>query len=141
MKKLKMLAAMIILAGIFTGCASNGGTSAQKANQNSKIDKKIKSKMEFIAQTTVALAWRKQYCGIYRLIEKNVTYYYTVKACRITNENTYWSKIVDKVKSIKIYPAKPLLKAAKATAEGIKVTWNSTENTTKYFVYQEEGVI
>ena len=40
----------------------------------SKIDKKIKSKMEFIAQTTVALAWRKQYCGIYRLIEKNVTY-------------------------------------------------------------------
>ncbi|MDD5930748.1 MAG: hypothetical protein PUC37_13180 [Spirochaetales bacterium] len=40
MKKLKMLAAMIILAGIFTGCASNGGTSAQKANQNSKIDEK-----------------------------------------------------------------------------------------------------
>ena len=40
MKKLKMLAAMIILAGIFTGCASNGGTSAQKANQNSKIDNK-----------------------------------------------------------------------------------------------------
>lgn len=69
--------------------------------------------------------------------EKNVTYYYTVKACRITNENTYWSKIVDKVKSIKIYPAKPLLKAAKATAEGIKVTWNSTENTTKYFVYRK----
>ncbi len=42
----------------------------------SKIDKKVKEKMEFVAQTTVALSWRKQYCGIYRIVEKNVTYYF-----------------------------------------------------------------
>ena len=52
----------------------------------SKIDKKVKDKMEFVAQTTVALAWRKQYCGIYKYEKHGVTFYFLeYKHHKITN--------------------------------------------------------
>ena len=71
--------------------------------------------------------------------KKGVKYYYTVKACRITKKNTYWSKYVNFVKSIKKYPANPTLKSAKATAKGIKISWKATKNTTKYNVYRRNA--
>ncbi len=35
-----------------------------------------KESLEFITDTTVNLSWRKQYCGIFKKIENNVTYYF-----------------------------------------------------------------
>ena len=69
--------------------------------------------------------------------KKGVKYMYTVKACRVTSKNTYWSKYVNKVTSVKKYPSTPTLKSAKATAKGIKVSWKATKNTTKYRVYRK----
>ena len=71
--------------------------------------------------------------------KKGVKYYYTVKACRITKKNTYWSKYVNFVKSVNKYPATPTLKSAKATAKGIKISWKATKNTTKYNVYRRKA--
>jgi len=41
-----------------------------------QIDTNYVSKMEFIGSCQVALSWRKQYCGIFRLEYDGVTYYF-----------------------------------------------------------------
>lgn len=41
-----------------------------------KIADNYRKKFEFVGQTIVRLAWRRQYCGIYRYIDKGVTYYF-----------------------------------------------------------------
>lgn len=40
------------------------------------IAESYRSKMEKIAEFTVALAWRNQYCGVYRYKSKSATYYF-----------------------------------------------------------------
>lgn len=40
------------------------------------ISDENKHRLEYICNFTVNLAWRKQYCGIFRLKEDNVTYYF-----------------------------------------------------------------
>ena len=37
---------------------------------------KYRNKLVYIGQTTVNLAWRKQYCGIFKYVEKGITYYF-----------------------------------------------------------------
>ena len=40
------------------------------------ISDDVRVNFEFIGSTTVPLSWRKQYCGIFKKIENNVTYYF-----------------------------------------------------------------
>ena len=42
----------------------------------SAISQEYRSKMENLGNFTVKLSWRQQYCGIFRLIENGVTYYF-----------------------------------------------------------------
>jgi starch synthase len=41
-----------------------------------QIDKRFTSKMEFVGNTTVDLTWRRQYCGIYKIVQNGVTFYF-----------------------------------------------------------------
>lgn len=41
-----------------------------------QIDKKYTTQMEFVGSTMIDLTWRQQYCGIYKLVQDNVTYYF-----------------------------------------------------------------
>ncbi len=43
---------------------------------HSAIGDQYRSKMTFLGNFTVNLAWRKQYCGVYMLKQNRVTYYY-----------------------------------------------------------------
>lgn len=40
------------------------------------IDEKLKGQMEFIKSITVPVAWRKQYCGIFKAKHQGVTYFF-----------------------------------------------------------------
>lgn len=42
----------------------------------SKISAEYKSKMEYLTNFTVHLAWRSLYCGVFRLVMNGVTYYF-----------------------------------------------------------------
>lgn len=42
----------------------------------SAIKENYRQKMSFVCDITVPLSWRKQYCGIYKLCENGVTYYF-----------------------------------------------------------------
>ena len=42
----------------------------------SKIAKEYRNKLVYVTQHVVTLAWRKQYCGIFKYIDKGVTYYF-----------------------------------------------------------------
>lgn len=41
-----------------------------------KTKEKFEKDLEFVDKTTVALAWRNQYCGIYKIENDGVTYYF-----------------------------------------------------------------
>lgn len=41
-----------------------------------KTKEKFASQLEFVDKTTVSLAWRNQYCGIYKILNDGVTYYF-----------------------------------------------------------------
>ncbi|MBE6540194.1 MAG: glycogen synthase [Ruminococcaceae bacterium] len=41
-----------------------------------KVTQETRSRMEKVLETTVELGWRKQYCGLYSLVENGVTYYF-----------------------------------------------------------------
>ena len=41
-----------------------------------KVTDKTRARMEKVLETTVELGWRKQYCGLYSLVENGVTYYF-----------------------------------------------------------------
>ena len=42
----------------------------------SRISEEWRDKMEFLFHTYVKLAWRSQYCGLFRLLHEGVTYYF-----------------------------------------------------------------
>ncbi len=42
----------------------------------SSIKKEHRDMMELVAEFNVTLSWRKQYCGIYKLVKEGVTYYF-----------------------------------------------------------------
>ncbi len=42
----------------------------------SSISQEYKNKMESLGNFTVNLSWRQQYCGVFKLIENGVTYYF-----------------------------------------------------------------
>ena len=44
----------------------------------SKINQAYRNKLVYVGQTTTTLAWRKQYCGIYKYEDKDVTYYFVI---------------------------------------------------------------
>ena len=50
---------------------------------------KYRNKLVYIGQTTVQLSWRKQYCGIFRYIEKGVTYYFLDNEYYFKHSNYY----------------------------------------------------
>ena len=50
---------------------------------------KYRNKLVYIGQTTVQLSWRKQYCGIFRYIEKGVTYYFLDNEYYFKHNNYY----------------------------------------------------
>ena len=41
-----------------------------------KTKEKFANQLEFVDNTTVALAWRNQYCGVYKTVNDGVTYYF-----------------------------------------------------------------
>lgn len=41
-----------------------------------KTKEKFANQLEFVDKTTVALAWRNQYCGVYKTVNDGVTYYF-----------------------------------------------------------------
>lgn len=40
------------------------------------VPKEYRDRMEFMGHIYVPLAWRKQYCGLFKLVDKNTTYYF-----------------------------------------------------------------
>jgi len=75
-----------------------------------------------------------------RTAKKNVTYYYTVRAIRYSKNKELLSSFVrNGIKSRNLNPAKPTVKSAKASSEGITVKWSATKNTTKYALYRRES--
>lgn len=52
-------------------------------------DESYKNKLEYIGQTTVTLAWRKQYCGIFKYVKDGVTYYFIDNEYYFKKSNYY----------------------------------------------------
>ena len=48
-----------------------------------------KNKLEYVGQTTVSLAWRKQYCGIFKYTKDNVVYYFLDNEYYFKKSNYY----------------------------------------------------
>ena len=48
-----------------------------------------KEKLEYVGQTTVMLAWRKQYCGIFKYVKDGVTYYFLDNEYYFKKSNYY----------------------------------------------------
>ena len=42
----------------------------------SKIAHDYRNKLVYVSQHVVTLAWRKQYCGVFKYVDKGVTYYF-----------------------------------------------------------------
>ncbi|MBP8639564.1 MAG: glycogen synthase GlgA [Oscillospiraceae bacterium] len=57
----------------------------------SKIAEQWRLKMDFCFSTYVNLAWRKQYCGVFRLEHEGVTYYFIDNEYYFGRENIYGS--------------------------------------------------
>jgi starch synthase len=53
------------------------------------IPTKFKQQMEFIGHTNVHLNWRVQYCGIFKLVYCNVTYYFIDNEYYFSGSNVY----------------------------------------------------
>lgn len=54
-----------------------------------KMDKKTIDELEDVLSFTIEVGWRKQYCGIKRLIKENVTYYFIDNVFYFGRENLY----------------------------------------------------
>ena len=52
-------------------------------------DEKYRNKLVYIGQTTVQLAWRKQYCGIFRYQENGIDYYFLDNEYYFKKSNYY----------------------------------------------------
>ncbi|MBR2891458.1 MAG: glycogen synthase [Bacilli bacterium] len=50
---------------------------------------KYRNKLVYIGQTTVNLSWRKQYCGIFKYVEKGITYYFIDNEYYFKKSNYY----------------------------------------------------
>lgn len=55
----------------------------------SKLNPKYRNKLVYVGQITVNLAWRKQYCGIFKYEEKNVKYYFIDNEYYFKRDNLY----------------------------------------------------
>lgn len=55
----------------------------------SKINQAYRNKLVYVGQTTTTLAWRKQYCGIYKYEDKDVTYYFVDNEYYFKRDNFY----------------------------------------------------
>lgn len=69
------------------GLADVAGTLPQNLDKNEidirvimpkygAIDEQYSSKMEFVTNINVQIGWRNQYCGIFKLVHENVTFYF-----------------------------------------------------------------
>ncbi len=54
-----------------------------------KTKEKFGEKLEFVDKTTVALAWRNQYCGIYKIENNGVIYYFIDNEYYFKRESIY----------------------------------------------------
>ncbi len=54
-----------------------------------RIDKEYASQMEFLGSCEVELSWRKQYCGIYKLEYRGVTFYFLDNEYYFFRESLY----------------------------------------------------
>lgn len=55
----------------------------------SKIAQKYRNKLVYVSQMIVQLAWRKQYCGIFKYVNKDVTYYFLDNEYYFKRHNYY----------------------------------------------------
>ncbi|MDD7314584.1 MAG: glycogen synthase [Bacilli bacterium] len=55
----------------------------------SKINPVYRNKLVYVGQITVNLAWRKQYCGIFKYEDKYVTYYFIDNEYYFKRDNLY----------------------------------------------------
>lgn len=55
----------------------------------SKINPKLRNKLVYVGQITVNLAWRKQYCGIFKYEVKGVKYYFIDNEYYFKRDNLY----------------------------------------------------
>ena len=55
----------------------------------SKMASEYRNKLVYVGQTIVSLAWRKQYCGIYKYEDKNVKYYFVDNEYYFKRDNFY----------------------------------------------------
>lgn len=55
----------------------------------SKINPKYRNKLVYVGQITVNLAWRKQYCGIFKYEAKGVKYYFIDNEYYFKRDNLY----------------------------------------------------
>lgn len=55
----------------------------------SKINPKYRNKLVYVGQTIVNLAWRKQYCGIFKYEDKGVKYYFIDNEYYFKRDNLY----------------------------------------------------
>jgi starch synthase len=100
MSKLKVLyAASEAAPFIATGGLGEVAGSLAKAlaeKYEDKIDIRIilplyqgigdRTGFEFVGKTSVPLAWRQQYCGVYKKVENKVTYYFIVDRINPTHK-------------------------------------------------------
>ena len=54
-----------------------------------KIKKEYAGKLEFVSSFTTHLAWRQEYCGIFKLVKDNVVYYFIDNERYFNRENVY----------------------------------------------------
>lgn len=82
----------------------------------SRIAQKYRNKLIYVTQMVVRLAWRQQYCGIFKYVEKGVTYYFLDNEYYFKRHNYYgyfddgerfafFSKAaIDTIAELAIYP-------------------------------------
>lgn len=83
----------------------------------SKISDEYRSKMQYVTNFTVRLAWRNLYCGVFKLIDNGVTYYFVDNEYYFKREGNiygfyddgerfaFFSKaILETIGMLKIYP-------------------------------------
>ena len=54
-----------------------------------KVRDKFDDQLEFVANTTVDLSWRKQYCGIFKIEREGVIYYFIDNEYYFKRESVY----------------------------------------------------
>lgn len=55
----------------------------------SKFTKDLRNKLVYVTQLVVELSWRRQYCGIFKYVEKGVTYYFLDNEYYFKRNNYY----------------------------------------------------